>query len=210
MEPTISLEQKANVPQTKLLNRVEQAEPNIEVLANARDMMGLPYFSKDNPENPSCIDVFVRAAGLEKTITEHAILHKNIYSTSNERLDGWKKGAAYILDLFGINNFNNVPENPMFARRIQNVITYQQACGLYQPNINANVALGWIVYFSNGKSKVPTHAGIVSAVDNNKKPTKVIHASYTRKKVVEDSIKTLIESGLKVVAYGAPPKRVKN
>ena len=210
MESNNSLEQKANVSQKEPNEYVEQALPNIIVLNNARDMIGLPYFSKDHPENPSCIDVFVRAANLEKTITEHAALHRDIYPTSNERLGGWKKCLAYLLDLSGINNFNNVPENPMFARRIQNVMAYQQACGLSQPNIDANVALGWIVYFNNGKSKVPTHAGIVSAVDDNKKPTRIIHASYTRKKVLEDPIHILIESGLKIAAYGAPPKTVKN
>ena len=182
--------------------------PNIEnklVVKNAESMIGQPYFSKENPENPSCIDVYVRSAKMADDITTHAENNPDLYSRHNERSSTVRQNIEYLLDAVGITDFDNTPDNDMFARRIQNVMSYQIAHDQFQPDADSKVAPGCLIYFSDGDKAVPTHAGIVSKVDENGKPTEIIHASYSRQKVVRDPLSRLLDSGLEISGYGTAP-----
>ena len=171
------------------------------IVANAEHLLGRPYFSQENPGSVSCIDVFVRSAcELEERLRDdysHLAHPEKRYASIDLRVPVYVANAKAI---FG-DNFKNTPDNPFFTRRIQNVLRYQQAHGLFFQPEEQTPQPGMIVYWRKLRNNFPTHAGVVTKTNGNE-ITEVIHASTSKGKVVKCPAETIVNAGYAVYGFG--------
>ncbi len=178
----------------------KQAQRNT-IVANAEHLLGRPYFSQENPESLSCIDVYVKSVcGLEEQLRNdyHSLpIPERRYASLDLRVPTLMANVKALVS----NDFNNTPNNPFFVRRIQNVIRYQQAHGLFfKPNENCPQP-GMIVYWAKRNSDFPTHAGVIVSV-NGDQVREVIHASATKGKVMRSSEQNIEDAGYYIYGFG--------
>ncbi|GEM_PF-6322908 len=175
------------------------------IVVNAERLLGRPEFSQENPDSVSCIDVFVRSAcGLEERLKDdynHLAHPEKRYASIDLRVPVYVANAKAI---FG-NDFQNTPDNPFFTRRIQNVLRYQQANGLFFKPEEQTPRPGMIVYWRRLINDFPTHAGVVAKTNGNE-ITEVIHASTSKGEVVRCPAQTIADAGYAVYGFGDAPK----
>src|SRR3989344_3912428 len=174
------------------------------IVAKSERFLGRPYFSQENPESLSCIDVFVRSAcGLEEKLRddyEHLPDPEKRYAAIDLRVPIYVANAKALTG----DDFKNSPENPFFTRRIQNVLRYQQAHGLFFKPEQQAPQPGMMVYWIKQGDHFPTHAGVVTKTKGNQ-ITEVIHASTSKGKVVKCPVEAIANAGYAIYGFGDAP-----
>ncbi len=179
------------------------------VVEKARSFLENPYFTVEQPDSLSCIDVVVGAYdpvdGSRKRMSESYQANPSFFTNLDMRdQSGLERNAKWLLTL--VTGDGNNPSNPYFTRRLANFLAYQSnGETFFTPDQVPNPSPGMCVYYCKPQESFPSHIGIISGILPNG-DFSVIQASSSQNKVIESANQAYMQKvgGLEVFGYGIP------